>query len=161
MPNSSRMDNFAWVWNPAIKTVFTAAAVLLVMMLLLYYLWCRCYLWFCQPVMLLLLVILSTCDATATCDLLKWPLSPEMLINFRFGWEWGTPRSRKLAKVMPNFIHLEGAQFSTETKINQHVSWHQPTFWTHPSITRLSWELRGVVALETIRQPCLPCVWER
>jgi hypothetical protein len=44
-----------------------------------------------------------------------------MLINFRFGWEWGTPRSRKLAKVIPNFLDLEGARFSTETKINQHL----------------------------------------
>ena len=31
-------------------------------------------------VMLLLLVILSTCDATTTCDLLKSPLSPKVLI---------------------------------------------------------------------------------
>ena len=35
-------------------------------------------------VMLLPLVILSS-DAAATCDLLKWPLSPEMLVNNRFG----------------------------------------------------------------------------
>ena len=72
------------------------------------------------------LFLWSHCGARHICPITSLPLSPEMLINFCFGWEWGTPRSRKLAKVMPNFLDLEGARFSTETKINQHVSWHQP-----------------------------------
>ena len=88
------------------------------MLLLLYYLSSDAAAAICE---LLLLVVILSSDAAATCDLLKWPLSPEMLINFRFGWEWGTPRSRKLAKVMPNFLDLEGARFSTETKINQNL----------------------------------------
>ena len=53
-------------------------------------------------VMLLLVVILSS-DAAATCDLLKWPLSPETLINFRFGWEMGHSKVKKISKGHAQF----------------------------------------------------------